>query len=242
MNINLKKSIRRIFRSFGYDVQRYTTEINSNLQLINALTHHEIKLIFDIGANKGQFGYDLRGGGYKGEIVSFEPLPQEYMQLKEASSHDILWTVYSRCAIGDQDGETNIFISGNSVSSSILPMMETHRMVAKDSGYVGSVRADIFRLDSISREFIAPEKKYFIKIDTQGYEWNVLDGATQTLDGASGVLCELSLVALYDGQRLWNDLMDRLTKNGFNLWSVQPGFSNYELGRTLQLDAVFFRG
>jgi hypothetical protein len=57
----------------------------------------------------------------------------------------------------------------------------------------------------------------------------------------SGLLCELSLVPLYDGQRLWLEIIRRLEDEGFTLWSIHRGFTDPRDGRTLQVDALFFR-
>ena len=80
-----------------------------------------------------------------------------------------------------------------------------------------------------------------MKIDTQGYEWAVLDGAKKILPRIKGILCELSLVELYKGQHLWMDLLNRLENEEFTLWSIQRGFTDRISGRTLQIDATFFR-
>jgi len=147
-----------------------------------------------------------------------------------------------RCgAIGDYGGEIEINISGNSVSSSVLPMMEAHATAAADSAYVASNKVPIYRLDSIASEYLSGTNDPIINIDTQGFEWQVLDGATETLARAQGVLCELSLVPLYVGQHLWLDIIQRLENEGFTLWSIQLGFTDSRAGRTLQIDAVFFR-
>ena len=79
-------------------------------------------------------------------------------------------------------------------------------------------------------------------IDTQGFEWEVLDGASDTFVRARGVLCELSLVPLYEGQRLWLDLIERLESAGFVHWSFPKGLTDPRDGRTLQVDAIFFSG
>ena len=81
----------------------------------------------------------------------------------------------------------------------------------------------------------------FIKIDTQGYESQVLDGAFKTLKKTKGVLCELSLIPLYEGQDIWIDLILRLEKEGFELWSLERGFTDRRDGRTLQVDGVFLK-
>ena len=143
--------------------------------------------------------------------------------------------------MGDQDGEIEIHIAGNSVSSSVLPMMEAHSSAAEGSAYVGIEKTPIFRLDSVAPSYLAQSSRPFLKIDTQGYEWQVLDGARETLSQCQGVLCELSLVPLYEGQHLWMEMIQRLESEGFTLWSIQKGFTDLRDGRTLQVDATFFR-
>ncbi len=83
--------------------------------------------------------------------------------------------------------------------------------------------------------------RYIVKIDTQGFEWQVFDGAAETLRNAQGVICELSLVPLYEGQRLWRDIIDRLEGEGFTLWALLRGFTDSRNGRSMQVDAVFLR-
>ena len=80
-----------------------------------------------------------------------------------------------------------------------------------------------------------------IKIATQGFEWQVLDGASETLKCAQGVFIELCLVPAYSGQRPWKVIIARLETLGFVLWSLSPAFVDPRDGRTLQLDGLFFR-
>ena len=120
-------------------------------------------------------------------------------------------------------------------------MLNSHSAAAVDSAYIGSERAPIYRLDSVASDYVQDSANYFIKVDTQGYEWEVLNGASEMLKQARGVMCELSLVPLYEGQRLWMDLLQRLEVEGFTLWSIQKGFTDPRDGRSLQVDAIFFR-
>jgi hypothetical protein len=144
-------------------------------------------------------------------------------------------------AIGDFTGEIEINIAGNSQSSSVLPMLETHISAAQNSKYINKVKVPIVRLDEVASKYLGNSKNYFIKIDTQGFEWQVLNGAPEVLFKAKRIMCELSLVPLYQGQKLWMELMDRLNSEGFTLWTIQGGFTESRNGRTLQVDATFFR-
>jgi len=239
--VYLKNKIKKTLWGIGVDVKRATPFSNSSYQLLKGLERFEIDLVLDIGANIGQFAYELRSIGFNGRIVSFEPLEKEYEKLEKLASKDLLWEVHPKTAIGDVDGSVVINVSANSVSSSILPMLETHLAAEKSSKYISKISVPISRLDSIANRYTSTSREFFIKIDTQGFEWEVLDGANETLKDAKGVLCELSLVELYKGQHLWLEIKNRLESNGFTLWAIQTGFVDPETGRTLQMDVIFFR-
>lgn len=236
-----KQMIRSLVNAVGYDVHRLPLGSEAAAMLLKSLRRFDIDAIFDIGANRGQFASELRALGYNGTIISFEPTSDAHTALAQAARADADWHVHSRCAVGDSDGETIINIAGNSFSSSVLPMLAAHASAAEGSGFVGSESVPMVRLDSIAPEYLMKCKRPFLKVDTQGFEWQVLDGARGVLAHFQGVLCEVSLVPLYDGQYLWVEVLDRLTAEGFTLWSIQPVFSDLRDGRTLQLDAAFFR-
>lgn len=236
-----RTSIKRLINLTGFDLYYLSPAHNSTLQLQMALNRFDIDLVFDIGANVGQFSSKLRSAGYKGSIVSFEPLSAAHRALSKSAIRDSKWQIHPRGAIGDYDGEIEINIARNSSSSSVLPMMELHSSAAEGSAYVGVEKTFIHRLDSVIPEYLAKCRRPFLKIDVQGYEWQVLDGAREILPRIQGVFCELSLVPLYEGQRLWLEIITRLEREGFALWAIQPGFTDPRDGRTLQLDVIFFR-
>lgn len=233
--------IKRCVRRVGWDIRRVGPASDHGCQLVAAMNHVGADVVFDIGANVGQFAQDLRAAGFKGRIVSFEPLVKAHRQLERAANHDSGWVVHARTAVGHQEGIVEVNVAGNSVSSSVLPMLDAHSSVEKDSAYVSSQRAPLVRLDSVAKPYLNPMSRCFIKIDTQGFEWQVLDGAVETLMSSRGVVLELSLLPLYDGQRLWRDFIDRMEVEGFTLWAIQEGFTDPVSGRSLQIDAVFLR-
>ncbi len=237
----MKQIIKRTIQKIGFDLKRMTPFDNPAFQILLGLQKFHIDLVFDVGANTGQFAQQLRTVGYSGRILSFEPLSDAYAKLIENSARDPKWEVHDRCAIGDNEGEISINIAGNSLSSSILPMLKAHSSADVVSAYVGSEIVALRRLDSVALDYVGDSTNFFVKIDTQGFEWQVLEGGLSTLKRARGVLLELSLVPLYEGQRLWRDLVNRLESEGFILWALQKGFTDPRDGRTLQADAIFFR-
>jgi FkbM family methyltransferase len=231
-----KNAVKSVFRAVGFDVRR-----PAPFQLLKSLNRFDVDLVFDVGANVGQFASELRSFGFEGEIVSFEPLSAAHRALSDTAGRDKKWQVHPRCVIGDRNGEIEIHLAGNSVSSSVLPMLERHSSAFPSSAYVGAERVPICTFDSVAPHYLQKSQNPFLKIDTQGFEWQVLDGALQTLPRIMGIHCELSLVALYKTQHLWMDMVQRLKKSGFTLWSIERGFTDARDGRTLQVDATFFR-
>jgi FkbM family methyltransferase len=234
-------TIKNILFKAGWKLSRITVLSSNALQTIRVIQAHDINMVFDIGANTGQFGSELRAFGYTGKIVSFEPLPEEHKTLSKLAMHDSNWVVHERCAIGASSGPIEINVAGNSVSSSILPMLERHLKSAPQSRYVHTVMADMISLDSIYSQYCRANDVVLIKIDTQGYEWEVLDGAADALADCKGLLIELSLVPLYGTQRLWGDFIDRLSALKFSLYNLQPIFIDERTGRTQQFDGFFIK-
>ena len=96
-------------------------------------------------------------------------------------------------------------------------------------------------LDIAARSYARECDVTFVTIDTQGYEGFVLDGATEVLSKAVGLHVEVSFVPLYDGQALFDEIVDRIRDAGFYLWGIWDGIHGPESGRMLQVDATFFR-
>jgi FkbM family methyltransferase len=238
----IKKTIKKLSRSLGIDLKRYNIQTSEAAKMQRLLAYHNIDLVFDVGANIGQYAKLLRELGYSGRIVSFEPLSSAYSQLKAVSEKDPLWEIAPQAAIGNQDGEIIINIAGNSYSSSALPMLDAHLESAPESAYSGSETVKLSRLDIIAKNYIKSEtKSIFLKIDVQGLEKQVLEGATAILPLVKGIKLELSLVPLYKGQVLFKEMIDIVEKLGYELYGIEPGFTAEKTGRMLQMDGIFFK-
>jgi FkbM family methyltransferase len=238
----LKNRVKDLVISAGYDLRfhKINTKYNDAFQLVSTLKYFGINTVFDIGANTGQFAQEIRKVGFDGLIISFEPLTNAYQKLTTNASTDPNWIIHPQTAIGDHDGEIEINVSNNSYSS-ILPMLTAHTNAAPSSFYINKEKVLISRLDTVCSNYLKKDSRYFIKIDTQGYEWSVLDGGESILANALGVCCELSIVPLYEGQHLWQEIIERLKHSGFTLWAIQKGFTDANNGRALQVEGIFIR-
>lgn len=144
-------------------------------------------------------------------------------------------------AIGNEDGKSIINIAGNSLSSSILDMLPEHYENAPQSKYTGHQEIEIKKLDSIFNSFSNKEDRVMLKIDTQGYEKNVIDGALESLNRILIIQLEMSLIPLYDNMMLFTEMIEYIESKGFKLYSLENGFSNPDSGQLLQVDGIFVK-
>lgn len=240
--MKLKTILKKIAKRMGFEVRRMTPSTSDALRTRLLLNHHKIDLVLDVGANAGQYASSLREFGYAGKIVSFEPLSSAYSVLERKSRTDPLWIVASRTAIGNIDGKIEINISENSYSSSVLGMLDSHLDAAPNSAYIGSEMVAINKLDTLANDYIKDDdRSIYLKMDVQGFEMQVLEGAAQILPRVMGIQTELSLVPLYKGQALFTEMLEKMDELGYELHAIYPGFSDMKTGRMLQSDGLFFR-
>ncbi|WP_286281408.1 FkbM family methyltransferase [Polynucleobacter sp. HIN8] len=231
----LKEILRAASRYLGYEISRYQTPMISPLLSLN------IDLLIDIGANTGQTAIQARHDGYKNQILSFEPLLDAHKSLCKNSANDSRWYVFRRCALGSSPSISLINVAGNSGSSSILDMLPRHIKAAPESQYSSSQEVEVITLDSIFSEISKNHVNIFLKIDTQGYEHEVLAGSINALQKIKAVQLELSTTQLYASQYLYDYFFDFFKKNDYQLWGLTPGFSDPRTGELLQFDALFVR-
>lgn len=232
----LRSFARRSLNRFGLDVSRNPYPYRFGM----LLQQRGITTVLDIGANEGQFARSLRSNGYGGDIVSFEPLHDAQQVLARHAGADPAWTTV-RAAVGPTDGELTINVAANSYSSSALPLMPAHLEADPQSRYETTETVESLTIDTVMARRGLDPARTALKIDVQGYESAVLDGAPATLAGVAVVQVEMSLVPLYEGQGLMPQIMDRMQGAGLTLWMLEPGFSNRRDGRLLQCDGVFVR-
>lgn len=204
--------------------------------LLRALS---VDLVVDVGANVGQYASTLRRCGYSGHIISLEPMTAAYRELEQRAAGDRRWMPIHRAA-GTKTGSVDLNVAGNSISSSLLPMLPLHKTAAPASAYVTQETIQVARLEDIVSEQLARHERPYLKVDTQGYEQPVLDGAGD-LRRYLAVELEMSLRPLYDGQVLFDDLLHYLMDAGFRPIGFDTGFWNKNTGETYQLDGMFLR-
>lgn len=241
----LRLAVNRVLAPLGVEIVR-SARLHRHFQdsgdgrLQAALQRQRVELVIDIGANVGQFALDLLRHGYGGHIISVEPLPDAHAKLREAAAAHARWTVADAMALGPCKGLVMLQVAGNSVSSSVLPMLDRHVAAAPESRGAGVVQVRQDTADEVFAEQVAASRT-LIKIDTQGYEREVLQGASRCLDRAKLVFMELSVVPLYEGQWLWLEAIRFMQERGYELVFLQPDFTDPRTGQVLQYNGLFQR-
>ncbi len=239
--MNIKHAIRKLLWKIGYDIYKFAPNSHPIAQKRRMLREFKVNVVLDIGANTGQFAHQLIDDiGYKNRIISFEPLTSAFETLKKRARNIPNWEVFN-LALGETDETKEINIASNSYSSSLLNMLPSHLQSAPESKYIGKETITVKRLDSIFNDLCSDRDNIYMKIDTQGYEMKVLKGANKSLKSIDTVQIEMSLVPLYEGEILFNELYSYMIGMGYTLVAIDPVFYDKKTGQLLQVDGIFHR-
>ncbi len=239
--VKIKEKIYHSFNCIlnyaGLDLRRYPSR--SRRALIKYLAENQVHCCIDAGANTGQFASGLRSSGFHGAIISFEPQKAAFDKLSRKAQRDGKWATVN-AGLGDKDTSAILNISANSVSSSILPMEERTTLHVAEASYIANEEIKVFRLDSFMKAKGVSER-VFLKIDTQGYEAKILDGASSYFEHIFALQLETSFVRLYRGEILFDEMKRKIEDLGFYVSSVECEFIDETNGMLLQADIVFLR-
>jgi FkbM family methyltransferase len=213
---------------------------NALARRLHLMQRRSIDLVLDLGANTGQYARGLRRAGYEGRIISFEPLSSAFTRLARNARKDPLWRA-ERMGLGARDHEATLKISPDSRASSLRDMLPRHRDVAPYFAPVAEEQVPIRKLDTVWDSFVPARSKVYLKIDTQGYEKQVLQGAARSLAKVRAIQMEISIQPLYDGDLMLPDVLRWMKKSGFSLISLEYGFCDPETAEMLQVDGIFAR-
>src|SRR5262249_20346310 len=109
MPLRAQDWIRERMRQGGFDVSHFPLAPWERYRsaVLPLFQHIGINCVLDVGANVGDYGLALRSLGYKGWILSFEPVSATYARLAENAKGDPRWATF-RFALGDENAERAI--------------------------------------------------------------------------------------------------------------------------------------
>jgi len=205
--------------------------------IVSEIDKADISVVLDVGANIGQFGVDIRRYGYKGQIVSYEPVKDTFALLQQTISKHQPWNAI-QLGLGSLESVELINVSGNSgLSSSLLEMKPVHIENFPNSKTVHSETIQISTVDrQLSNLGIAPEN-ILLKLDVQGFEASVLQGAASSLSKIPLCFLEVSLIPLYEEEMTLIPVLNLLQNSGHEVINVSRGIKGKN-GQLLQLDIL----
>ncbi|MBC7980919.1 MAG: FkbM family methyltransferase [Armatimonadetes bacterium] len=219
-------SLRKLARNNGYDIVKY----KSTGEL---LALHQVDLVLDIGANDGGYACEIRAAGWAKRIVSIEPQPKTFSRLSSRFSTDPLWQGLN-IGLGRSDDTLKMNVYEMDVLSSFLDKIEGNAVVDQ-------IDVPVKRLDGIWDGILGTSKKPFVKIDTQGFEMEIIEGLGARVGDVIGWQLELSVEPLYKKQPAMEDVIGKMRAMGYSLWKILPGLRDPATHRAFEFDGIFFK-
>lgn len=196
-------------------------------------------VLFDVGAHVGQTALELRRRFPAGTVHAFEPSPDSFARLQAATAGD------ARCelhpfALAEARGSRTLHVNASSATSSLKELTEGASEEWRDERLttVERVEVEVRTLDEFCAER-SIESIDFLKIDVQGGEYAVLEGASGMLGrrAVRFVQSEFILVGTYEGQRPLHEYLSLMDRRGYRLVDF---FSPLRRdGQLLQCDLLF---
>jgi len=213
---------RRFAKLFGYDllhIKRQHPSLEAHLGVL--FKQIGVNLVLDVGANTGQYAELLRGNGYKGYIVSFEPVSKNIAILKRKATNDSRWHICPY-GLGSKGQTLDIHVTNLSTFSSFLsPNRYANHLFPEKTPIESIEQVEVKCLDEIydyicsitPLDTIVP----YLKMDTQGYDLEVLEGAKAVMHNIEAFQSEISLIPLYDNMPDHLESLTYFKKLGFSL-------------------------
>jgi FkbM family methyltransferase len=236
--MNSKEWARQLFRSCGVEVGAYRYTVAARRQQM--LAHFQIRTLVDVGANVGQYATAARRAGYQHDIISVEPTSATFAELAARSANDPLWRV-CKVALGASEGHLTMNLSEGSIFNSALEVADYAVGASPNARVVGTEIVPLCTLDSLLESQGATTASLAVKIDVQGFERDVLEGAEEALRRARIVELELSPTPVYEGQMLLEETVHRMSSSGYVLSLAENLFPEPGTGRALQFNGIFVR-
>lgn len=228
----MRRLIRKLIRNAGFN-----RRIAPNF--VEIIRANRIDIVLDVGANDGGFGRDLRDSGYTGRIHSFEPNPVAFKRLKDSIREDANWSA-EQCGVGNVPGLLRLNVSATDVFSS-FKALNSFGQNSSNTCVVDTVEAKIVRLDDYLKEHPFKQRRPYLKIDTQGFEREVLEGLGDMFEKMVAIQVETSIMNSYVGEPDWIESLTFMRDRGFEVATMICNSAIPDRARVREFDIVYVR-
>lgn len=204
--------------------------------LMDFMESRKIDTVIDVGANIGQFGESLRADGYRGNILSFEPTHACFQILARKAAADGNWEA-QQCGLGAAPGTAVLHASKLSVFNSLLELSSVAALHDQRMEVDHTEEISIRTLDQVATPL---QGNILLKIDTQGYEKQVIEGGRQTIARVAGILMELPVIHTYKGEWHFHEALKYMSEIGFVPAQIQAvGYHGADNASAVEFDCLF---
>jgi FkbM family methyltransferase len=205
------------------------------------LAEGRVDCVFDVGANEGQYAEMIRGLGYRGPIVSFEPIPSLAARLREKAARGQAWFV-EEVALDSEEREVVFNVMADSQFSSLHPPSDKEvDRFRSETVITQALTVTTGRLDVLFAKYKAQLgfSRPFLKMDTQGNDIGVAMGAGDCLGAFVGLQSELGVKRIYESQPTYREAIDFYEAHGFQLSAFVPNNTGH-FPELIETDCIMF--
>ncbi|HXW70685.1 MAG TPA: FkbM family methyltransferase [Methylocella sp.] len=206
------------------------------------IKYFAIDCVFDVGANTGQYATMLRKKvGYKGLIISFEPIPKCANQLRRLAASDPLWHVEQVALADKSDVATFNVMKDSQFSSLLVPDNGPTSDINNWNKVAESIQVTVVTISEIYEDL---QKRFrfsrpFLKMDTQGSELKVALGAGEKIKSFVALQSELSIINIYKESKNYIEAIKFYESQGFRLSAFVPNNPGH-FPKLIETDCVMY--
>lgn len=211
------------------------------LHLGKVFKHYAITTVFDVGANVGQYHDFLRQQvKFTGQVHSFEPQPHLAAALNRRQADDSAWTIHN-LGLGSSNGDLTLNVMARDTFSSFRqPLADAAQTFSASNTVVDSVVVPVRRLDDLFPATAIGGQSCYLKVDTQGFDLEVLRGAPEVLRATRALQFELAIQRLYADVPHYREMLEIVEAMGFRISGLFPITIDENL-QAVEFDCVMVR-
>lgn len=217
--------------------------LHERLHLRRLLKYLNVDCVFDVGANAGQYGRMLRDdAGFRGLIISFEPIPDRAAEMREHARSDPFWHV-EQVALADRAGELDFSVMRSDQFSSLGVPKHTETSIFRGYNVVEKtikVRAETLMSAFRRLKEIHCFKRPFLKMDSQGFDVEILKSGYEIAHEFLGLQSELSVKKIYNESIDFRDAISFYNEAGFDLSAIVPNNPGH-FPELIEMDCIMVR-
>jgi FkbM family methyltransferase len=244
------KILRNTLQKFPYSTEKIkrtifrgdASHLYKCIKLLEKINDRRNNLIIDIGAFDGETCVFWAKHFPETKIIGFEPNPEMKNRYENNCSIYKNIKIYP-CGLGRENRKMKLYITNNTASSSIIKPIEKDLLFQ----HTEEINVDIKKLDEIP-EVQEIQKVLLMKIDTQGFEKEVLLGSEQTLQKTMIVLTEMNNHNIYQHPTYF-EIDEVLRNNNFVLYDISPSLYGFDIqnhkeynilkDQVIEMDAIY---